>query len=247
MKKFIPVFLFLFFVASCSGEGDIQNTEIDESTLATNIVGTITAESVLSSTEIPTSTPVTPTSTPEPNPVFLTGSGDSVIDFSNPFTMAVVKITGNNEGRHFAVINYDNNGKYLDLLVNTTDPYEGISPIGFGGEPPTTRFEITSSGEWKIEVLPFSTLRIVSAPGTIEGTGDEVIVLDGLVPDTLIIEANKAKSSHFAIISYSAFGEYLDLLVNTTDPYEGVVLVDAESKFLRIKSSDNWKIEITAK
>ena len=49
----------------------------------------------------------------------------SVVDFENPFPAAQVHITGNPAGRHFAVKGHDVSKVDYELLVNTTDPYEG--------------------------------------------------------------------------------------------------------------------------
>lgn len=189
----------------------------------------------------PTNTPLPPTSTP--SPIILTGNGDSIVDFENPFNLAIVHITGNASSRHFAVKNYDGNGNYLDLLVNTTDPYDGIRPLDFGNNEHTTRFEVKAVGEWKIEILPLTSARVLNVPGSIEGKGDEVLILRGGKPDLAKIKGN-ASSRHFAI---KAYGNYADLLVNTTDPYEGTVIVRSDTVVIEIKAEGNWSIEITSK
>lgn len=180
---------------------------------------------------------------PEPEPIILTGSGDSIVDIDKPKLPMVVHITGNAADRHFAVKNYDNTGESIDLLVNTTEPYDGIIPLDFMTDEWTSRFEITATGDWTIEVLPLSSIRVLSIPGKIEGNGDEVFVLTGGVPDLGIISGNSG-SNHFAVKSYNG-GR--DLLVNTTDPYEGTVMMDSGTILIEVIAVGSWTIEITTK
>lgn len=192
-------------------------------------------------TPAPTETPLPPTTTPEP--IIFTGTGDSIVDFVNPFQLAIVHITGNGQSHHFAVKNYNSNGETIDLLVNTTDPYDGIRPLDFRNDEHTARFEVNATGEWKIEVLPISSARVMAVPGIIEGQGDEVILLKGAKPDLAKIKGN-SESRHFAV---HAYGNFSDLLVNTTDPYDGTVIVNEDVVVLEITATGIWSIELTAR
>jgi len=180
---------------------------------------------------------------PEPEPIILSGSGDSIVDIDKPNLPMVVHVTGNVGSNHFAVKNYDSVGERIDLLVNTTEPYDGIIPLDFMTDEWTSRFEVTATGDWTIEVLPLSSIRVLSIPGKIEGNGDEVFVLTGGVPDLGIISGNSG-SNHFAVKSYNG-GR--DLLVNTTDPYEGTVMVDSGTILIEVIAVGSWTIEITSK
>lgn len=180
---------------------------------------------------------------PELEPIILSGSGDSIVDIDKPNSPMVVHITGNAADRHFAVKNYDSTGESIDLLVNTTEPYDGIIPLDFMADEWTSRFEVTATGNWTIEVLPLASIRILSVPGKIEGNGDEVFALTGGVPDLGIIFGNSG-SNHFAVKSYNG-GR--DLLVNTTDPYEGTVMMDSGTILIEVIAVGSWTIEITAR
>jgi len=151
-----------------------------------------------------------------------------------------VHIKGNSSSRHFAVKSYDINGESIELLVNTTNPYDGICPLDFMSGEWTTRFEVTASGSWSIELVPLTSLRVLTVPGTIEGNGDEVFLINGGTPDTAKIIGNSS-SRHFAVKSY---GDDRDLLVNTTDPYESEVLVDGNAVIIEVISESKWSIEI---
>ena len=180
------------------------------------------------------------TITPEHEPITLIGAGDDVVDFDNPFDIAIVKITGNAAGRYFGVKNFGPDGSQYSLLVNTTDPYEGIRPLDFFDNELTTRFEITAVGEWKIEILSITEARTLEVPGEIEGSGDDVILLTGSEPDIATIKGN-ASSRYFGVIGYHA---RRDLLVNTTDPYNGRVNLNRNTLVLEIVSVDDWSIVV---
>ena len=68
-------------------------------------------------------------------------------------------------------------------------------------------------------------------------------MLDGETPDLAKIEGN-SKSSFFAVLGYNG-GR--DLLVNTTDPYSGSVIINSKTMIIEVKSVGSWKIYITAK
>ena len=187
----------------------------------------------------PTSTPtITPSPTVTPTPIVITGNGDSLVDIEKGDEPAVVHIIGNSSSRHFSVVNYDAGGDQIDLLVNTTDPYEGIRPLDFRTDEHTAGFEVTAVGEWTIEVLTLSSIKRLSVPGTIEGIGDDVVALIGGTPDRATISGNTA-SRHFGVFGY---GSGIDLLVNTTDPYEGTVRLDSDTLIIEVQAVGEWSV-----
>jgi hypothetical protein len=204
-------------------------------------------------TTIPTNTPAPtyttkPSNTPAPTntptmtltPIVLTGSGDSIVDVetSGP---ALVHIVGNDSSRFFAVINYDANNRQIDLLVNTTDPYDGVRPLDFLDSDHTARFEVQATGSWTIEVLPLSTIHKLDIPGEISGKGDYVFAITGGTPDTAIVTGN-ADSRFFAVLGW---GNTRDLLVNTTDPYSGTVLLNSDTIIIEVQAEGEWTMSFT--
>src|SRR5690606_17817533 len=116
-------------------------------------------------------------------------------------------------------------------------PYEGITPLDFRDSEETTRLEVTAVGPWQIEVRPLTSARVIEAPGSLSGIGDEVLFIDG-EPDTALISGNAA-GRHFAV---HAYGDSIDLLVNTTDPYEGRVIVPRDALLLEITAEGAWEV-----
>ncbi|MBI2839232.1 MAG: IPT/TIG domain-containing protein [Acidobacteria bacterium] len=170
------------------------------------------------------------------------GSGDFVIDSSRPATPALVRITGNAGSDYFGVVSYTSSGGYIDLLANTTDPYDGIRPLDFEGTH-AGRFEITATGAWAIEILPVSAAHSIVVPGAYAGSGDDVVALSGGTPNTANISGNAA-DRYFGVISYSRTGNWLDLLVNTTSPYSGTVIVPSTTGCLDVQAVGPWSINV---
>ena len=81
--------------------------------------------------------------------VGLRGFGEDAIHLTEVFTPGtpdLAHIKGNEQARHFSVKGY---GSSSDLLVNTTDPYEGTVILAND----TIVLDITASGAWSIEVV----------------------------------------------------------------------------------------------
>lgn len=195
------------------------------------------------STPRPTNTPrPTPSPTPPPEPIVLTGSGDAIVDLDKPDDPAIVHITGNAANGHFAVISYDAGGNQMELLVNTTDPYDGVRPIDFLEAEHTARFEVKATGSWEINILPFFDMPIASVPGVHQGTGDAVFFLDN--PADIAAITGNAAGVHFAV---HAYGTSVDLLVNTTEPYDGQVIIPAGARVIAVTAVSDWTMNFTAR
>ncbi|MCD8510571.1 MAG: hypothetical protein LRY73_12335 [Bacillus sp. (in: Bacteria)] len=169
-------------------------------------------------------------------PVVYTGSGDDFIDIDVPFDGAfLLEITGNSDGRHFAVEGFDAADNRTHLFVNTTDPYSGVllDPQGT-----TSSFEISGSGSWEITIRSLNSARTVT--DSITGTGDEVLLVTGETRRAKI-EGNP-NARHFAVQAYHPNGG--DLLVNTTDVYEGTVRMSPDTFLIEITAVGSWSIEI---
>lgn len=192
----------------------------------------------------PTNTPA-PTDTPTatPTPIVLSGSGDSIVDIEKGPDPALVHITGNAGSSFFAVINYDANNEQIGLLVNTTESYDGVRPLDFRNDEHTARFEVQADGAWTIEVIPLTSIERVEIPGAMSGNGDYVFAIIGGTPDTAAITGN-AGSDFFAVLGY---GNTIDLLVNTTDPYDGTVLLDSGTAIIEVQAEGEWSMEFTAR
>jgi hypothetical protein len=206
---------------------------------------TITPTAPPTGTPAPTATPTsTPTPTVTPTPIVIEGSGDAVVDVERPDDPSIIHITGNAASRHFAVTSYGSDGQRLDLLVNTTSPYDGKKPLDFLVGEHATRFEVSATGPWTISILPLTAAQVLRVPGSIEGRGDDVVFLTGNTPDLATIVGNDS-SRHFAVREYGSGRP--GLLVNTTDPYQGTVPLNTDTLILVISAVGDWAIDVTSR
>jgi hypothetical protein len=240
-KLLISAFLLVMVLTACSSAP--TPTEIPPTSKLINTP-------IPTNTPLPTDTPLpTATLAPPPDPIVLSGSGDSIVDVQkwNGFAIANIKYNG---GRNFIVKSYDSNGEQIDLLVNKVGNYEGTVPLDISDGQQTTRFEIKSSGQWEIQVLPIEQVKRFNIPGTLKGNGDDVIILLGTSnPDLLKIDASQAERNFIL----KGIGKSTRLLANAIAPYTGTVMIPGNLLtssgvlMLEIKATGEWSIEVTTK
>lgn len=264
MKRLLPLLLIAMLLAACGATTEETPTEPSGTTVAaaapTGAAAPTSTPPPPTATPKPTSTPVPPTPTPKPptptpipptptleptatpmpEPTSYSGTGSDVVAIDKPGgpdAVVIVHVTGNAESRYFGVTGFDDAGKQTDLLVNTTDPYDGITLLDARRGQVTTRLQVESQGAWTIEIRPLATAERAAVPGTTSGTGDNVLILDGK-PDTAHIVGN-ADGRYFGVIGH---GKSWDLLVNTTDPYDGRVIVNRDTVVIEVKAIGDWQI-----
>ena len=195
-----------------------------------------------------------PEPTPEPEPIILSGSGDSILDVDKPAAPMLVSIKGNSCSRYFGVTAFNEDNEEINLLVSTTDPYEGSRPLDFFDFQLTKRIQVESSCEWEISVLSLSATRTLTVPGSISGTGDEIFLLDGGTPDLVHVVGNSVGNSegrYFSVFGVFGYSDFPDLVVNlvvhTTDPYDGTGILNVDTVAIEVQAVGEWTIEISEK
>jgi hypothetical protein len=199
----------------------------------------------------PTDTPEpTFTPTPAPQPIELTGTGSKVINLSKWNGPAVVHLVYKGS-RNFMVDSLDADGENTSFMgmVNEIGAYDGWKPLDFGmwgKEVLTTRFQIQSSGEWTITVYPLELqyLKTAQVPGTYEGKGDEVVLLQGGQADVATFDYKGERN--FMVDAISTDGSQ-DGIVNEIGAYNGQVVMPKESTLIVVTASGPWTVEFTAK
>lgn len=255
MKKQIAFMVTLtLFVLAC-GAPTIALPTLDMAAIQTNAVAETRAADL--STKAPTNTPIPtdtpaptdtplPTSspTPLPQPIVLTGTGDDVVDLAKWNGPAILKAS-HNGGGNFILWNVDGNGEHIELLVNQIGPYQGTHPLDFLDSERTTRFEINADGAWELQVLPFLSMEVITAPGTYQGTGSNVlgITTESGDPDLLKVDASQS-DANIIIFSYS---NIRDMVVNEIAPYTGTVALNPGTVAISIIATGPWSIEITTR
>lgn len=172
------------------------------------------------------------------------GEGDDVVRITkpDPDLPALLVVQGNPTRSHFAITAHTASRERVDLLVNTTSSYSGIVPVDLPPRQTTALLEVAAEGSWSIEVYPIGAAQQIDAPGSFNGSGDNVLWVDGS-PATAQITSN-AGDSHFAVIAYDGRGNRQDLLVNTTSGYEGTVLLPDGVRLLQITAEGGWTVRL---
>jgi len=180
-------------------------------------------------------------SKPVPDPVSYEGNGDDVLTIEPPEEGPfLVYATGNQGERHFSITGFDAEDNQTELFVNTTKSYEGVT-LDYGD---TSLLEIDATGDWEIELRSIRDARLVEVPGSIEGSGDEVFLVEG-EPSVAEVTGNQ-EGRHFSVVSYNEPIGLMssDLLVNTTDPYEGSNRIDGDTELIVVTAVENWEISL---
>jgi hypothetical protein len=194
----------------------------------------------------PTDSPIVqPTENPIPDPILLTGVGDTVVNIAKWNGPAVLTATHDGDGA-FQVTSYSQSNQKINELVNTLGVYYGTLPLDFLDTEHTARFDVTASGSWELQVISISQARTEESPGIIQGYGDEVIILTGQYPVKLLVDAPDASGS-FVIWSFAIDRHNRALLVNKTAPYSGILLAPSGTAWLAITATGPWSIELTSK
>jgi hypothetical protein len=199
----------------------------------------------------PTETPgPTETATPEPAPLDFSGKGDKTLDISSwPHTPGLIFYEGGANTGYFAIVPYGNNQMMPAICnVNSKISYKGVCPINLNGEY-SARLLIKATGDWRIKVNPFSHVKTVSVPGSVEGEGNDVFVLTGGVPEAAtIMTKTENQGPVFSLVPYKADGTKMISLVNSGDPaYHGTVKVPKEASLIEVSSAGKWSIAISGK
>ena len=179
---------------------------------------------------------------PAPVTETFTGSGDDVVNITKAAGPALLYAQGGAPDTNFIVEAFRTGDTTGDPLINVIGPYQGVRPLDFDGGQ-TMRLQVTATGSWTIEVRSLRSMRSVDAPGTISGSGDEVIRVTGAAVSAHI--QGNAASSYFGVTSYGSTGGYQDLLVNTTDPYSGTVVLFGPG-IIEVQAQGSWNLSTAA-
>jgi len=125
------------------------------------------------------------------------------------------------------------------------------------GATTTTTEETTTTEGVTTTTLPPTTTTTVPAtttttlppgfePFSVEGSGDDFIEFTIPIDDLAVLHITHSGSSNFAVISYTADNDRIDLLVNEIGNYSGTVPVNfqvgEEVGLLEITASGGWTI-----
>ncbi len=179
-----------------------------------------------------------------PIPVIGDGNADvSVSKWDGPALLHARYTAGDNFGVQGVRLTYGGPGT-LKTLIDAIGPYEGTVPLDFEPGQPTSRLQIVASGPWVLEIRPLGSAKPYQVPVTVNGKGDDVVVLQGGAVSSMMAIA--AGSGIFAVVGYTPAGVRTPLL-DELAPFTGAVAVDAEISALAIHAKGAWSLQIASK
>ena len=178
-------------------------------------------------------TPALESSSGTPSPsradaVSLAGTGYTLTEkFRLDRGLALFTIAAPEARGHFAVKLLRADGDYIDLLANTTDAFNGTAGVAIEKTDDYV-LNIDGSGRrWTVRVE--QPKNPVSAPRPYRFSGSGVAVTPFFHLDAGLARFqihSGGSTDNFSVVLMSAKGEYIDLLANSTDPYDGSKGVD---------------------
>jgi len=188
--------------------------------------------------DVPTDT----SGTASPDPILQLGSGNSTVNIDKWDGPAILSATYDGDGS-FTITNYSASNVKLYQMA-TTGPYYGTLPLDFLPSEKTSRFEVTATGSWELQVIPIDQARTEYLPTSIEGYGDDVIMLADGEPDQLKIDAS-GSTDKFVITGFRSGNWYQ--IVSKTAPYTGTVTANPGTTALVVSANGSWSIDVTVR
>jgi hypothetical protein len=184
--------------------------------------------------------PIATTGTLPFEPISLSGKGDKVARVTLPPDVgAVATVTSSGKG-YFSVWALTTNGDTSDLLASAIGKYKGSVLIDQRDEP-VSALQITSDGKWSAKIVPVQSAEQWDTTSDKTGTSDDVLLLSAPVQGLATVQISAKGDGHFSVWAHTANGDS-DLLVSTTAPYDGEVLVPEETALLEITASGAWSL-----
>jgi len=213
----------------------------------------VNGTNIVSNTEVSTNTvTVEPTaqpaaSKPKGGKLQFEGSGSQMIDLPEhgPSVVEITFAGSNKDTLYVARLGADN--KILGPLVNVKGAYGGMRPLDVKIGDSTKKFQIQSSGKWRLVITPFGEDTAINVPGQYEGKGSEgIALLTGVSKPTKIKMQGKGDKKPFVVTAYNMDGVGRPL-VSAQQVYEGQADLAEDIIFIDVQASTDWKIEVIGK
>jgi len=198
---------------------------------------------------------------PEPEPIEFSGQGD---DVSSKFMLeeGITTITMTHNGdSNYAIELLDDTGGLVELLVNEIGSFDGSVAIGviedniIGAKPGIHVLNITADGNWTVLIEQPRPTSGEILPINLKGKGCDVSPFFVLDEGLTTFDMNHDGDSNFAIILFSASGEYVDLIVNEIGSYSGKQAIGVKQNniigaepgihILSVTADGNWTLSIS--
>ena len=193
-----------------------------------------------------TPTPVAPTTTPTPEPIALSGTGqEATSKFSLEKGLSIFRMTHGGDS-NFAVWLLDDEGDKVELLVNEIGEFDGSKAVGIKKQGDYI-VDISADGRWTITIEQPRPSSAPSVPKTLKGKGQqasEAFSLDNGLARFVMTHDGKA---NFAVWLLDDEGDKVELLVNEIGEFDGSKAVSIRKGgiyLLDISADGNWEIAI---
>lgn len=172
----------------------------------------------------------------------IAGSGDDVLILDNPLgTLSALDVSANAGGRFLSIKTLGMDGDVEDLVVMSTDPFDGTVLLEGNMNSPIAGFEIKAKGEWALTVKSIQEVPKMDATAPFIANGFQLVRIDETSGLTTVYVVGNADGRFFSVKTH---GATRDLAVMTTDPYEGVVRIDPGTSLFEINAIGDWVMEL---
>jgi len=184
--------------------------------------------------------------TTQSGPLSFTGHGPQV---SDAFTLASGLTTFHMEhsgSANFIVWLLDDQGDWVDLLVNKIGSFDGSKAIGIDA-PGIHLLDIQADGSWAITVEQPTPSSAPSPPQTYTGHGQEFSPFFTLASGLTTFHMEHSGSANFIVWLLDDQGDWVDLLVNKIGSFDGSKAVSVDDSgiyLLDITADGNWDVSI---
>ncbi|MCK5149801.1 hypothetical protein KAJ87_02655 [Candidatus Pacearchaeota archaeon] len=182
----------------------------------------------------------------EPEPITISGSGQQASEyFELEQGLSIFKLNSNGNG-HFSMVLYDDEGEYIDLLVNEVGSFDGSKLVAID-KSGKYLLDVSADGSWQAHITQPRNIEKSETPLTLSGNGQEASDFFYLKNGMRRFSISHSGSGHFSMVLYSADGDYMDLLVNEVGSFDGskaVSLSTSGNYLLDVSADGNWEFSI---
>ena len=194
-------------------------------------------------------TPVAGCAAPPPGPgpsgiIVLAGSGTNVVNVAKAAGPMLVEARTTTPNSGYFSVTARAGAEYNGLIANDTGDVNVVTPLDFAGHRQTTSFAVEAPGGvgWQITVSPLRGAGAFTRGQTIGEARSTVWHYVG--PAGVAHVVGNASRGYFGVLAYNGDTSYSQLLVNTTDYFDGTVPIKAD-QYLEISSDGPWTISVS--
>ena len=162
------------------------------------------------------------------------GSGDSIISIPPEASAGLVIANNTGSGNFVIDVLDESNQSTGDLLVNEIGSYEGTTAYGINAFGEASTLQVTSDGEWTIDIAPISAAPELESAGT----GDAAFLYTGTAAQ---LTATHSGDSNF-VVQEDVDSFSMGLLINEIGSYEGTVPLTKGPSLITVNADGEWTL-----